>query len=327
MGLPCITRRQILAATIFGGLSSLLMSCESRTHRILRVGCNSWPGYAPFFLAADLGYLPRDRFRIIGLPSATEVLRALENGLLDTVAVTLDEALLLQARGIALKIVLVTDISHGGDAIVARPWFESFASLKGRRIGVEGTALGAYVLSRALDLSGLKIGDLEVAQLTIAEQEAAFEAGAVDAVVTFDPVRSGLLGRGAREVFTSRELPGEIVDVLAVPATVLADRQAPLKGLIDGWFRALDFLWREPDPAARMLASHLAMTPQQTLSALGRMHLPDRSEITLLLGSGPRSLGPVVDRLQRIMLEKGLLDRPPATDNLLDPRFVRENRA
>lgn len=327
MGQLRISRRQVLAATVIGGFSSLLMSCEGKARRILRLGCNAWPGYAPFFLAADLGYLPRDRFRIIGLPSTTEVLRALENGLLDTVAVTLDEALLLQARGIALKIVLVTDISHGGDAIVARPWFEGFASLKGRRIGVEGTALGAYVLSRALDLSGLKIGDLEVEQLTPAEQETAFEAGLVDAVVAFDPVRSRLLERGAREVFTSREIPGEIVDVLAVPATVLADRQASLKSLIDGWFRALDFLWREPDTAARMLASHLAMTPHETLSALGRMHLPDRSETTLLLGSDPRSLAPVLDRLQGIMLDKGLLDRPPATDNLLDPRFVRENRA
>lgn len=327
MGQARITRRQALSAIFVGGAAHLFMSCEGQSRRILRLGCNSWPGYAPFFLAADLGYLPRDRFRIVGLPSTTEVLRTLENGLLDAATITLDEALLLQARGIALKIVLVTDISHGGDAIVARPWFESLASLKGRRIGVEGTALGAYVLSRALDLSGLKVGDLEVEQLTLAEQEAAFGAGVVDAVVTFDPVRSRLLGRGAREVFTSREIPGEIVDVLAVPATILADRQEPLKGLIDGWYRALDFLWREPDTAARRLASHLAMTPQETLSALGRMHLPDRSETALLLGAGPRSLGPVVDRLQRIMLDKALLDRPATTDGLLDPRFVMEPRA
>jgi NitT/TauT family transport system substrate-binding protein len=318
-----VTRRQVLAALALGGVFPSFAACDGTPTGPLRVGCNSWPGYAPLFLAADMGYLPRGKFRIISLPSATEVQRALENGLLDAAAVTLDEALRLKARGMAIKIVLVTDVSHGGDAIVARPWFETTKALRGRRIGVEGTALGAYMLGRALELAGLSPGDVEAVQLTLSEHEAAFLNGSVDAVVTFDPVRSRLLRGGAREIFTSRDIPGEVVDVVVVPESILAAREDVLSDLAAGWFRALDHVWRDQAEAARIMAPYLGLDPRETLSALGRMHLPDRGETVVLLGGGPGSLASVLVRMRDIMAGLDYLDRDTPVQDMLDARAVR----
>ena len=49
----------------------------------------------------------------------------------------------------------------------------------------------------------------------------AFEKGQVDGAVTFDPYRAQFLRAGAATLFDSTRIPGEIVDLVAVRATVI----------------------------------------------------------------------------------------------------------
>jgi len=44
----------------------------------------------------------------------------------------------------------------------------------------------------------------------------AFKKRQVDAIVTFEPVKSELLSSGANILFDSHQIPGRIVDVLVV---------------------------------------------------------------------------------------------------------------
>ena len=54
-----------------------LLGCTQPTP-MLRVGTNIWPGYAPLYLAQELGYYQQQKIKIIEFGSATEVLRALD---------------------------------------------------------------------------------------------------------------------------------------------------------------------------------------------------------------------------------------------------------
>jgi len=74
-------------------------------------------------------------------------LNAYRNGIIDAAALTMDEVFTLQSEGLAPKIVLVLDISKGGDAILGRPGITTFKQLQGRRVGVENTALGPTFLA------------------------------------------------------------------------------------------------------------------------------------------------------------------------------------
>ena len=94
----------------------------------------------------------------------------------------------------------------------------------GKPVAVESGALGAFVLSRALALNGMQAGDVTVVHLESNEQPSAFEKGQVDGAVTFDPYRAQLLQAGAVTLFDSTQIPGEIVDLIAVRASVL-DKQ------------------------------------------------------------------------------------------------------
>ncbi len=304
-----------------------LGACPNRTETPLRLGTNVWPGYEPLYLARDLGYFDTTAVSLIEYLSASEVIRAFRNQTLEAAALTLDEVLLLLQSDIPVQVFLVTDISHGGDAIIGAPNISQVTALAGKRIGVEASALGAYVISRALEQHGLALTDITVVPLEVGEHAAAYKAGKVDAVVTFEPVRSQLLALGARELFTSREIPGEIVDVLVVHQDYLSAHPGHVRQVVDGWFRALDYLAAQPNDAASRMQKRLKLPPEDVLKSYDGLRLPNRATNRKLLGNPIPGLLPVAKRLQDVMLSKDLLPSPVKLDSLFSASALSENRS
>ena len=304
-------------------LLAILGSCMQAPPTPLRVGANVWPGYESLYLAKDLGYYDDSPIQLVDYPSATEVSRALRNGDLEVAALTLDETLALAETNPDIRVVLITDVSAGGDAILARSDIETLAALKGRRVGVESNALGAFVITRALEQVGLSPQDVEVVSLGVSEHEHAFKQAAVDAVVTFEPVRSKLLAMGANLVFDSKQIPGEIVDVLVVPKAVLEKQRKALDVLVQGWFQALDYLDKEPQDAAKRMAIREGVTPEQFLRSLELLHIPDLKENQELLSQTDPKLLQVTAQLSELMVAKDLLRQAVEPKSLLDDRLVK----
>lgn len=271
----------------------------------IRLGTNIWPGYEPLYLAQHLDLIKPSDVRLVEYPSASEVIRAFRNRSLEAAALTLDEALLLQQDGIPVSVILVTDISDGGDVIMAREAIADMAALKGKRVAVESSALGAYVISRALEIHNLKLAEIKIKHLEVSAHEAAYRNGEIDAAVTFEPVRTQLIKQGAHEIFTSREMPGEIVDVVVVHNSLLEQPQR-LKNLMDGWFGALDYLKNQPQSAAGIIARRLKISPQEVPGSFDGLQLPSREENQRLLAEGG-ALYTTVKRLSATMQQNGLL--------------------
>lgn len=286
----------------------------------LRIGTNVWPGYEPLYIAAEReDWRARLDVRMVEYPSATEVIRAFRNRALEAAALTLDEVLTLREAQIPLRVVAVLDVSAGADVVMAKPEIREFADLKGRRIGVESTALGAYVLTRALQLNDMQLADVEIVHLDVSAHLRAFQTGKVDAVVTFEPVRTRLLNTGAREVFSSRELPGEVVDVLVVHADTLRLEEERLRELLAGWFRALAYMHEDPAAAARLTARRLKITPREVIDSYQGLDLPDAARNVQLLDSELRK---TLQRLQDTLVDSGLLREPQTTDELLESSLI-----
>jgi NitT/TauT family transport system substrate-binding protein len=294
---------------------------HAQAQELIRIGTNLWPGYAPLHLAADRHeWDKRSRIRLVDYPSTSEVMRAFRNGLIEGAAVTLDELLVLADGGVPATAVLVFDISMGGDAIIARPELTDVTDLRGKRIGVESGALGAYVLTRALELHELSLQDVEIVSVDLGSHEDTFTEGAVDAVVTFEPVRSRLLKAGGREIFSSREIPGEIVDVLAVRNDILSSDARVVREIIDGWFEALNYLSTNPEEACAAISRRLRIPPESVRESYARLELPDRDRNRALLGG---SLTPVLTRLHETSVKHRLLDPGPAPSGLLTDSFLQ----
>lgn len=327
VGAKSVNGRLLIAGALLVALlmvSALIVPGCGEPEHSLRVGTSVWPGYEPLFLAESLGYYDGQNIELITFPTSAENMRAYRNQAIDVAALTADEALQISETLPGQRIALVMDFSNGADAILAQPRFKTMQDLRGHRIGVEQNALGAYMLSRALTKSGMSSRDVVVVPVPLGEHESAFKSNKVDAVVTFEPRCSRLIAAGANVVFDSSQIPEEIVDVLLVRPGLDKQQDGQVKALIDGSFRALDYLHEQPQDAARRVAAREQVTPEAFLESLKGLQLPDRTANQRLLGDSPENLDSALRRLHSLMLENGLLTRADELAVLLDDRFVRE---
>jgi NitT/TauT family transport system substrate-binding protein len=294
---------RLLAALV----SLLVAACVPQTENALRVGTNVWIGSEPLYLARDLGRLDRASVQLVEYPSASEVLRAFRNQAIDGMVISLDELFGLAADGFQPRIILVVDVSHGADVVVGRPGMRTMRDLKGKSVAVESSALGAFVLSRALALNGMQAADVNVVHLESNEQPGAFEKGLVDGAVTFDPYRAHFVAAGATTLFDSTRIPGEIVDLLAVRADVVDKQPKALQALLAGWFGAVDYMKRDPQDAARRMGIRQQTSGAQFLAAQQGLHVPSREENLRMLGGANPELAVTGRRLMALMVDAKLL--------------------
>ena len=90
-----------------------LTGCQRPVGLPLTIGMNAWVGYDPLVLAREVGLCDPARLRLVELPTSTETIRQLRNGILDAAALTLDEVLRLTDEGMPLRIVQILSQSAG----------------------------------------------------------------------------------------------------------------------------------------------------------------------------------------------------------------------
>jgi NitT/TauT family transport system substrate-binding protein len=301
-----------------------LIGCVREPESALRIGTNVWIGSEPLYLARELGHLNPKAVQLVEYPSASEVLRAYRNEAIDGMVISLDELFGLAVDGLQPRIILVVDVSHGADVVVGRPGMRTMSDLKGKRIAVESSALGAFVLSRALALNGMQASDVNVVHLESNEQPSAFEKGRVDGAVTFDPYRAQFLRAGATTLFDSTRIPGEIVDLLAVRATVFEKQREAIQALLSGWFDAIDYMKSEPMDAARRMGIRQQTTAEQFLEAQQGLHIPSREENLRMLGGATPELAITGRRLMALMVDAKLLRAGLEIEGVLAPGPLAE---
>ncbi len=288
----------------------VLAGCTPNSDKVLQIGTNLWIGYEPLFLARSLNFFS-DRIRLVEFTTASDALRAFRSGVIDGATLTLDEALLLAQDQIDIKIVLVLDTSLGGDTLLGQPQVKSLQELRGRRIGVENSALGAFMLTRALQHSGLTSQDIQVVPLGHNAHERAFQEKSVDAVVTYEPVSTKLKAVGATILFDSSQIPNEIVDVLVVRASFLKENPAIVTEVRQAWFKSVRHLEEQPRESARLMQDRQAVSsPEGVLAMFNGLKLYSFQENQGLLNGGQGSLVASGARLVEIMLAEKLLHRP-----------------
>jgi NitT/TauT family transport system substrate-binding protein len=290
----------------------------------LRIGTNVWIGSEPLYLARDLGHLKRETVQLVEYPSASEVSRAFRNQAIDGMIISLDELFVLAADGFQPKIIAIVDVSHGADVVVGRSGMRNMQDLRGKPIVVESGALGAFVLSRALALNGMHASDVVPVPLESNEHPEAFAQGRVDGAVTFDPYRTQMLASGAHTLFDSSQIPGEIVDLLAVRTTALEQNPQAVQALLTAWFKALDYLGREPKDAAARMAVREQITGEQFLKALHGLRIPTRADNLEMLSGATPSLAVSGRQLMTLMVDAKLLRSTLNIEALLAPQPLQQ---
>jgi NitT/TauT family transport system substrate-binding protein len=300
----------------------LLTSCTVEPPELLKVGVNQWPGYEPIVLARDLGYLPQKKVKLVELPSNTESIALLRTGRLDAAALTLDEALNVISLGTELTIVLVFDFSNGADVLLAKPALGNLVDILHHRVGIETTGVGALLFHAALSQANLENDDVQVVYLPADEQEAAYISGQVDAVVTFEPVKSRLEKLGAHVLFDSSEASDLIVDVLAVRTDQVEKQRENIFQLVQAYAKARSFMTQYEEKSMQMMAPRLKMTPHNLQQTYQDLILPSLLENIAYFSGSPSKFKRHTHKVYDFMKKKGMLHREISFFHIQDKSFV-----
>lgn len=289
-----------------------LLGCSDQTDT-LRIGANRWLGYGPLYLADDLHWMTPSGYRLVEYPHTTGVLRGYRNGLLDAALLTLDEALILQSSGQPVQILLVADVSAGADVLFANAHIQQLAQLRGQRIGVENSALGAFFLSRILDLAKLQAREISVIDMPVNEHLNALRTGQIDAAINFASASASFAPLGVHPLLDSRALPNEIIDVLVINPQRVSAQQA--KRLRELWFTSQEQWFEQRQDIDPRLSRRLGLNGDELAQTLAGLQIGDRALNQQLRNDGTllRSL----NQLNDYLFSRRLQSKPADTQAML----------
>jgi NitT/TauT family transport system substrate-binding protein len=319
---PRLTTALLASAGLVLALGACLAPWQQRQVRLAIV---DWPAYEYFYLASRKGIDLQQGYRlqVDQFGSLQDQRRAYSRGDVEAIAATLPEAIAIcrEVPARCPSIVLVLDDSNGADQVVAASRWRSVAELKGQRVGLERSVLGEFMLLRAVQGQGLKLGDFKLRYDGPKALVSQLQRGVVDAIVTYAPHSDGLVANPRfRVLFSSSQIPGEVVDVLAVSPELLRRDSKLVAALVHTWWAARQLAAQEPQQATALMAQRQGVSPDQFLSSQRLIRYPDRNQQAELLATD----GPVQRTLQRLQRQMREANRIPQAIPLpkLTPELV-----
>jgi sulfonate transport system substrate-binding protein len=226
-------RREALA---LAGLGAMALANGGRPARAqakqLRIG---YQKYGTLVLLKEHGSLEK-RLQPGGyevtwteFPAGPQLLEALNVGAIDFGTTGEAPPIFAQAAGAALVYVGYEPPAPKGEAIIvpADSPLTKVADLKGRKVALNKGSNVHFLLVRALEASGLSLKEIEPVYLPPADARAAFERGAVDAWVIWDPfLAAAQAATGARTLADGEGLVDNHQFFLASQDLTAGDPQA-----------------------------------------------------------------------------------------------------
>jgi NitT/TauT family transport system substrate-binding protein len=232
----------------------------------VKIGVSDWTGWVAWYVAEQKGYFKKHGadVKLVWFANYSDSIAALSTGQLDGNSQTWSDTMGPLSKGVPLKAILVNDNSAGNDALMVGPKIRSFADLKGKTIALEQFSISHFVLYTALARNGLTPKDIKVLNLSAGDAAAAFISGRVDAAVLWNPWIAQIERSGkGRALFTSKDMPGLIPDLLVVQEKALKGKRKDFVGMVQAWFDTVAFVHAHPEEAVQIMSKVVGMKPDE----------------------------------------------------------------
>ena len=206
-------------------------------------------------------------------PGGPQLLEALTAGAIDFGTTGEAPPVFAQAGGSPLVYVGVEPPAPTGEAILVPKdsAIKSVADLKGKKVALNKGSNVHYLLVKALEKAGLKPSDIQSVFLAPADGRAAFESGAVDAWVIWDPFfAAAQTATGARTLTDGTGLVQNLQFYLATRD--FAQNHADLLKVLDEQIGQTD-AWAQQHQAETvdLLAAHTGLDKASVQAAVARL--------------------------------------------------------
>jgi NitT/TauT family transport system substrate-binding protein len=293
----------------------------------LKIGYSDWPGWTAWEIAKEKGFFKKHGVdvKLVWFPIYTDSLTALNTGKLDANCQTWSDTIPPLAEGLKLKAVLVNDNSAGNDGFVAKKEFKKIKDLKGKTVATELGTVDHFLLLQALAKNGMTEKDIVYKNLTVPDAAAAFRQGKLDAAVLWQPSLNDVVKEGkANLLFTSKETPGLIPDLLVFQTKVVDKRADDVQKVVAAWFDVIEFIDKHEDEAVAIMAKVVEQKPADYKAFLpgtkffnlkANLHAFTKDDdVHSLYGSGKV--------ISDFLVQAGLMKKVPDYAAALDPTFV-----
>lgn len=263
-----------LAALLLTAIVALSApQAEAAPKKSFDVAWTIYVGWMPWPYAAETGIVKKwaDKYgitiNVVQINDYVESINQFTAGKFDGVTLTNMDALTIPAAGgVDTTALIVGDFSNGNDGIVSKT-ADSVAALKGESLNLVELSVSHYLLARALDAAGLSERDVKVINTSDADIVAAFKSPDVASVVTWNPLLAEVKAEpGAKLLFDSTKVPGEIIDLMGVNTETLKDNPDFGKALVGIWYETLALV---TDPGEKGRAAREAMAKQSGTDLAG----------------------------------------------------------
>jgi NitT/TauT family transport system substrate-binding protein len=242
--------RLTLAATTALGLALTPGLATAQERDSFRVAWSIYVGWMPWGYLEDSGIMDKwaERYgidvEIVQINDYVESINLYTAGEFDGVTATNMDTLSIPAgSGVDTTALIVGDFSNGNDAVIKKG-AGGIADLAGMSVNLVELSVSHYLLARALDSAGLAERDLDgVVNTSDADMIAAFQTDDVQAVVTWNPLVSTIAeDPDANILFTSADIPGEIIDMMVVSTETLEANPDFGRALVGAWYELMEIM-------------------------------------------------------------------------------------
>ncbi|PWC19610.1 putative urea ABC transporter substrate-binding protein [Brenneria corticis] len=310
-------RKSFLTACL---LTLLSFSAAAETKKSFNVCWTIYAGWMPWGYISTEGIIDKWAkkygidIKVTQLNDYVESINQYTAGQFDGCTMTnMDVLTMPAAGGVDTTALLAGSFSDGNDGIVIKGENKTLSDLKGLNINLPELSVSHYLLVRGLEKAGLAEKDVKVVNTSDADIVAAFNTGGVQAAGAWNPQLSAIKAvPNVTEVFSSSQIPGEIIDLLVVNTQTLNDNPALGKALTGAWFEimalmqagdnaALEAMARAsgtdlPGYQAQLKTTHLFHAPADAVRFVTSAELPKTMQRVAnfsyekgLLGEGARS--------------------------------------
>ncbi|HTE39427.1 MAG TPA: putative urea ABC transporter substrate-binding protein [Steroidobacteraceae bacterium] len=284
-------------------------AAEMQTYRI---AWSHYTGWEPWGYADHAGILKKwaDKYGIkIELTLVNDYVESINlytTGRFDACVMTNMDALTIPAvGGIDSEAIIVGDFSNGNDGIIVKSG-SSVKDLKGKTINLVELSVSHYLLARALDLNGLTERDIKVVNTSDADIAAMFTSDKNGAAVTWNPpLMKALAAPGAKLIFDSSKIPGEIMDLMVVKTSAPDTLKKALTG---AWYETMALI-STPGPSAdeaiKFMADASGATVDEFKAQLGTTAMFYEAAQGAAFAASP-DVGKTMQQVRQFSFSKGL---------------------
>ena len=301
---------------------------EPRTE--FSIGWSIYAGWMPWPYAEQAGIVKKwaDKYGIkidiVQVNDYVESVNQYTAGKFDGVTVANMDALTIPAAGGKdTSAIIVGDYSNGNDGVLLKVG-DTLAAIKGRQVYLVELSVSHYLLARALESAGIKMTDVKTVNTSDADIVGAFAAPDVTAAVAWNPQLSVMKASpGAKMVFSSADIPGEILDLLVVDTATLKANPNLGKALAGIWYETTALMQRQDaqGKAARAAMAKLAgSTPEMFDGQLATTFLYADPKAAVAATSAP-ALVSTMTRVRDFSFSKGLFGQGAKSADVVGMSF------